>query len=102
MSTSSLITIFQLKLEFVASMFSQGRKGGEPGNQWCKVQNQLHTQPTHAVRCKELNPGHGKDKWVLSAIPALCDVRVKFSKKFLPVRAKPLARSQAFQLSSSM
>lgn len=55
-------------------------------NQWCKAQNQLHTQPTHAARCKELNPGHGKDKWVLSAIPALCDVRVKFSKKLLPVR----------------
>lgn len=71
-------------------------------NQWRKAQNQLHTQPTHAARCKELNPGHGKDKWVLSAIPALCDVRVKFSKILLPVRAKPLARSQAFQLSSSM
>ena len=55
-------------------------------NQWCKVQNQLYTQRTHAARCKELNPGHGKDKWVLSAIPALCDVRVKFSKKLLPVR----------------
>ena len=48
-------------------------------NQWCKVQNQLHTQPTHAVRCKELNPGHGKEKTNGSFQPSLLSAMLELN-----------------------